>query len=573
MQLDCSPARRAGTAPVPGHDEVRVELGERLEREAPLVQARVRHGQARLVDLLVAVEEQVEVDRARAEARAVARRGRARARSRAGGRAARAGASSVSTAAAALRNARLVDVARRARSRGASRRRRPRPGLGASSSSAARSVALAVAEVRAEADVGASHQRDRSTVAADALDRRSPAGPAACARARALPRGKALEQRVGDARAPAPRAAGSAAVGDLADARGDVAVVDRVLDPVARAAPPTSSYDVEERTLALALLLLEHAVVPEDLEPVQLDRSSCDRASATASASTCLAHVVDAQDRRAALVGGDGGGEARRERAGRRVRVAEQAAERALAREADETGRPSASRTSRRRTSSKLCSTVLPKPIPGSRQIRSSAMPGGDRERRAAPRGTRRPRRRRRRSAGRPASSAARRSMCIRQRYAPASATTPASSGSPRSAVTSLTSSAPSASARRATSAFDVSIETGRAGEPLEHGHDAPQLLVERHALRAGPGRLAADVDDRRALRRAIAPRGCDRVLGRAVDAAVRERVRRDVDDAHHGRARESAARSRSRCVVSAMLAERTARATLAGAVEKMAGT
>src|SRR5262245_13416280 len=51
--------------------------------------------------------------------------------------------------------------------------------------------------------------------------------------------------------------------------------------------------------------------------------------------------------------------------------------------------------------------------------------------------------------------------MCMRQRYASASATTPASSGSPRSEVTSFTSSAPIASARRATAAFDVSMETG----------------------------------------------------------------------------------------------------------------
>src|SRR4249919_2159834 len=51
--------------------------------------------------------------------------------------------------------------------------------------------------------------------------------------------------------------------------------------------------------------------------------------------------------------------------------------------------------------------------------------------------------------------------MCIRQRKAPESATTPASPGSPRRAVTSLTSSAPRARARRATSDFEVSIETG----------------------------------------------------------------------------------------------------------------
>ena len=86
----------------------------------------------------------------------------------------------------------------------------------------------------------------------------------------------------------------------------------------------------------------------------------------------------------------------------------------------------------------------------------------------------------------------------MRQRYPPDSATTSASSGSPRSAVTSFTITAPSSSARRATSAFEVSTETGQlAGDRLEHGHDPAQLLVRAHALRPGPGRLAAHVDER----------------------------------------------------------------------------
>ena len=120
--------------------------------------------------------------------------------------------------------------------------------------------------------------------------------------------------------------------------------------------------------------------------------------------------------------------------------------------------------------------------------------------RRAAPRGMPRPPRRRRRSAARACIVRGVPCMCIRQTYAPASAITPASSGSPRSAVTSLTSAAPSASARRATSAFDVSIETGSPASSLEHGHDAPQLVVERDARGTRPRRLAADVDERRAL-------------------------------------------------------------------------
>src|SRR5689334_5837956 len=62
-----------GRETAPGHDDVRVELDERLEDEAALVQARMRHREPRLVDRLVAVQEQVEVDRPRPVARPVAR--------------------------------------------------------------------------------------------------------------------------------------------------------------------------------------------------------------------------------------------------------------------------------------------------------------------------------------------------------------------------------------------------------------------------------------------------------------------------------------------------------------------
>ena len=46
-----------------------IELGERLEDERSLGEPRVRHGEPRLVDRLVAVEEKVEVDRPRPEPR------------------------------------------------------------------------------------------------------------------------------------------------------------------------------------------------------------------------------------------------------------------------------------------------------------------------------------------------------------------------------------------------------------------------------------------------------------------------------------------------------------------------
>ena len=52
---------------MPGNNQSGIKLRERLEGEPPLVQARVRNLKAGLVDRLVAVEEQVEVDRAGAE--------------------------------------------------------------------------------------------------------------------------------------------------------------------------------------------------------------------------------------------------------------------------------------------------------------------------------------------------------------------------------------------------------------------------------------------------------------------------------------------------------------------------
>ena len=182
--------------------------------------------------------------------------------------------------------------------------------------------------------------------------------------------------------------------------------------------------------------------------------------------------------------------------------------------------------------------------FPGSRHTRSSGMPAATA---TASRSSRKAQTSPTTSSYRGATCIVRGSpcMCMRQTYAPASAITPARAGSPRSAVTSLTSRAPSASARRATSAFDVSIETGAADEPLEHRHDAPQLLVERHRVRAGSGRLTADVDERRTLVEQPARR---RDRDRRVDVvpAVREAVGRDVDDSHHGGARPTLGERRS---------------------------
>ena len=74
--------------------------------------------------------------------------------------------------------------------------------------------------------------------------------------------------------------------------------------------------------------------------------------------------------------------------------------------------------------------------------------------------------------------------------------------------------------------------------QTLEHGQHALQFLVRVDALGAGTRRLAADVDDRRAALEHLRRRG-HRVIRAEMDAPIRERVGRDVDDAHHGRTRE----------------------------------
>jgi hypothetical protein len=79
----------------------------------------------------------------------------------------------------------------------------------------------------------------------------------------------------------------------------------------------------------------------------------------------------------------------------------------------------------------------------------------------------------------------------------------------------------------------------GQPGERGEHWLDAAQLLVRRDTLGARPRRLAADVDDRGALVE-HPPRGRDSRRRLEMNAAVGERVRRDVEHAHHGRPREA---------------------------------
>ena len=249
---------------------------------------------------------------------------------------------------------------------------------------------------------------------------------------------------------------------DLAHRGGDSRVVDRVREPVVRAAVADLELDVVEEAAGPAALLLLDAV---DSRAARARVSSTFiRATARRSRERLdvLAHVVGADDRRAR-------GRTRRpprrptppsspsRSASRRAAPSELLREKPI-----RTGRPSAASSPSRRTSSKLCAAVLPKPIPGSRQIELLAGSPLRRRTRAAPRGSASRRRRRRRTSGSPASCAARPACASGRGSTRRRRRRPPAPGSPRSAVTSLTSSTPSSSARRATAAFDVSIETGR---------------------------------------------------------------------------------------------------------------
>ena len=120
---------------------------------------------------------------------------------------------------------------------------------------------------------------------------------------------------------------------------------------------------------------------------------------------------------------------------------------------------------------------------------------------------------------------------------ADSSATTPARSWSYCSALTSLTIAAPRAMASRATSGLvGVDRDERTAGEGLENRQHAPQLLGGVDRLGARACGLAADVEDVGAVLEHL-PAGVHGPCGIEAAAAVGERVRRDVDDAHDERA------------------------------------
>ena len=314
-----------------------------------------------------------------------------------------------------------------------------------------------------------------------------------------------------------------ARIRDLPDAGDDVAVVDRVLDPVAvrRLIVGEVELDVDEEALAVAPLLLEHAVIAVQHDPVELDRHvrrPPARPPRRRRAPRRGRDVVGAEERRAAV-------ERRDRRTDRRCSASRRA-------------------RSRRRARARACSSARARRAPADRSGRSGRARG------------------RARGSGR----ASCRSRCPgRGRRAPRGipAATAAASRSSRNDVTSLDDvvvarlglhrarlslhvheadvrarvgddarelrvaaqrgdvvheRAPSSSARRATSAFDVSIETGGPTQPLQDRHDAASSSARRR--RSAPGRVdspptsttaAPSASRRRAARPRPRARGCRR--------------------------------------------------------------
>ena len=129
--------------------------------------------------------------------------------------------------------------------------------------------------------------------------------------------------------------------------------------------------------------------------------------------------------------------------------------------------------------------------------------------------------------------------MCIRQTPTPLCAHASIAPGAV-SAPMSLIIAAPAAAAARITAGLRVSTASGIAlgRQRLDERQHPVELFALGHGRGSGPRRFAADVDEIGAVVPHL-PRVRERALPLDIAAAIGKGVRRDVEDAHHERARE----------------------------------
>src|SRR5262245_51721879 len=236
----------------------------------------------------------------------------------------------------------------------------------------------------------ATHSRPRSSARSQLdTDDREPGADAWRARLRNphahRAHGKTLEERIGDGLGERLDQVEAPARRDLADAVRHLAIVDGVLDSIRGARIADVEADVVQELLAVTPLLLEHAVPAEDGETLELE-DHLGTAAATVSASTCSrtswTRKITAPRSYASIAAARLAGSGPVVASGSpRIRPSDRLRERPTS-----TGRPSATISPSRPRSSKFCSTVLPNPKPGSRQIRSSGMPASTAKRRRSSR-------------------------------------------------------------------------------------------------------------------------------------------------------------------------------------------
>ena len=128
--------------------------------------------------------------------------------------------------------------------------------------------------------------------------------------------------------------------------------------------------------------------------------------------------------------------------------------------------------------------------------------------------------------------------MCITHTPAPVATATPTISGSLSNPETSLMISAPASMAAAAIDAFRVSIESGSSSESASRritGITRSNSSLGRHWLSTRSRAFAADVEDVGAVGSQLQRMPHRHILIKKL-AAVREAIRRNVDDSHQER-------------------------------------